>query len=143
MDGDTALKFVRSRHAAGAEGTDIARAARQQIIISSIVKKAITPQVFTNLVIDKKMIAIAKENIETDLKPSEEATLARFAFNAKDNMKSYTIPDNLLYNPPNEYKYFNKLFTHAFVFIPNNKQSIYGNTLDFGDIHNWVQTILP
>src|SRR5260221_5810884 len=53
MDGDTALKFVRSRHAAGAEGTDIARAARQQLIISSIVKKAITPQVFTNLVIDK------------------------------------------------------------------------------------------
>src|SRR5258708_5093512 len=121
MDGDTALKFVRSRHATGPEGNDIAREARQKLVISSITKKIVTPQIFTNFVIDKNLLKIAQKDIETDLKPSEEATLARYLVNAKANMKSYTIPDNLLYNPPNQYKYFNNLYTHAFVFFPNNK----------------------
>ena len=143
MDGNTALKFVRSRHASGVEGGDIAREARQQLVISAIIKKVVIPQTLTNLTVDKNLLNIAQKNIETDLKPSEEATLARYIFNARGNLKSYNIPDNLLYNPTNQYKYFNNIFTHAFVFIPNNKQSISGNNKDWSDTQNWVQTVLP
>ncbi len=137
MDGETALKFVRSRHAVGSEGNDIAREARQQLVIAAIVKKALTPEIFTNLSIDKKLINIITVNIETDLKVSEEATLARYLVDARSNIKSYTIPDNLLYNPPNQYKYANSLYTHAFVFIPANKDG------KWIDVQNWVTSILP
>lgn len=151
MNGETALEFVRSRHATGIEGSDIAREARQQLIINAIVKKAATPHVITNFSIDQKLLQIANSDIKTDLKPGEVATLARYLINAKVNMKSYTIPDELLYNPPNEYKYFNKTFTHFSVFIPNNKVSLAGYngkqsvtaTEDWSDVQSWVKSILP
>lgn len=137
MDGETALKFVRSRHASGIEGNDISREARQQLVIAAIVKKYLMPKVFTDLKLDFALFNIGMNNIKTDLKPSEEATIARYVIDAKNSMKSYTIPDTLLYTPPNEYKYSNNLYTHAFVFIPANK------TGSWIDVQNWVQTILP
>jgi LCP family protein required for cell wall assembly len=42
MDGSLALKYARSRHAFGAEGSDFARARRQQIIISAAKDKALS-----------------------------------------------------------------------------------------------------
>lgn len=41
MDGQTALNFVRSRHAEGSEGTDFAREKRQQRVIEAIKNKLI------------------------------------------------------------------------------------------------------
>ena len=42
MDGQTALNFVRSRHAEGSEGTDFAREKRQQKVIEAIKNKLIS-----------------------------------------------------------------------------------------------------
>lgn len=42
MDGETALKFVRSRHAMGSEGSDFARNKRQQLVINGLKTKAIS-----------------------------------------------------------------------------------------------------
>lgn len=39
MDGSTSLKFVRSRHATGDEGTDFARSHRQQIVLTAMMQK--------------------------------------------------------------------------------------------------------
>jgi LCP family protein required for cell wall assembly len=137
MNGETALKFVRSRHASGTEGNDIARGARQQLVIAAIIKRLLTPQVFTDLDVDKHLLKIGQGNIETDMKLSEEATLARYVVNARASFRSYSIPDNLLYNPPNEYKYFNSLYTHAFVFVPSAKDG------SWNDVQKWVQSVLP
>lgn len=137
MDGERALQFVRSRHASGTEGSDIARGARQQLVISAIVKKALTTKQLSNLSTDRKLFQVVMDNVETDLKPNEEAILARYLVNARANLKSYTIPDVLLYNPPNEYKYFNNLYTHAFVFIPARPDGTWG------DVQSWVKTVLP
>ena len=46
MDGKTALKFVRSRHSAGDEGTDFARSARQQQVIEALGNKILSWEVF-------------------------------------------------------------------------------------------------
>jgi len=49
MDGKTALKYSRSRHSADLEeGTDFARANRQQKVISAIKSKALSPAVLLN-----------------------------------------------------------------------------------------------
>lgn len=42
MDGDTALKYIRSRHSDGDQGTDDARAQRQQQVISAMANKALS-----------------------------------------------------------------------------------------------------
>jgi LCP family protein required for cell wall assembly len=45
MNGETALKFVRSRNAEGEEGTDFARSKRQQKVILAVAKKLFSYQV--------------------------------------------------------------------------------------------------
>ena len=43
MNGERALKYVRSRHGDGAEGTDFARSKRQQKVILAIKDKLMSP----------------------------------------------------------------------------------------------------
>jgi len=52
MDGSLALKYVRSRHASGAEGSDFARARRQQIVMKSIKDNVLS---FSTLVNPKRV----------------------------------------------------------------------------------------
>jgi len=55
MDGELALKFVRSRHASGVEGTDFARARRQQLVLEAVKEKFLSkstlfrPSIITNI----------------------------------------------------------------------------------------------
>jgi LCP family protein required for cell wall assembly len=39
MDGQVAMKYMRSRHAEGTEGTDTARSARQQLVIQALLQR--------------------------------------------------------------------------------------------------------
>ncbi len=68
MNGDLALKFARSRHGAGAEGTDFARARRQQKIIEAVRDKVLSADTLLN---PKKVSTILDQlnnNISTNLK---------------------------------------------------------------------------
>lgn len=68
MDGTLALKYARSRHAIGIEGSDFARAKRQQKIIVAIKDKALS---FDTLTSPKKLTDIYGEfsdKISTNLK---------------------------------------------------------------------------
>ena len=56
MNGDTALIFVRSRHAEGDEGTDLAREARQQKVIDAIKSKIMEPKVLLSPKVDLAML---------------------------------------------------------------------------------------
>lgn len=67
MDGVTALKFARSRHAEGLEGTDYARGARQQLIISALKDRFFSSKTLLNL---KTLTAISdslKSSVDTDI----------------------------------------------------------------------------
>ncbi|MDD3661758.1 MAG: LCP family protein [Candidatus Dojkabacteria bacterium] len=48
MDGETAMKFARSRHAQSSEGSDFARARRQQRLLIAIKNKLLSTDTFTN-----------------------------------------------------------------------------------------------
>lgn len=113
MDGTTALKFVRSRHAEGDEGTDIDRDRRQQLVISALKQKVFTFHFLTDR---NKLTALYKllksrlyTNITQDLYPS----LARLAFDSyrqpqKTVVLSYTPDEHgvtILENPPNSNTY--------------------------------------
>jgi LCP family protein required for cell wall assembly len=127
MDGDTALKFVRSRMAEGDEGTDQAREARQQKVIGAIKSKVMSPKVFLN---PRRVIAvfdIVQNSVETDINIQTAAVLARKAVDAGESIKQYLIPDALLVNPP-----INKTYDSQYVFIPKA-----GNG-NWKDVHAWV-----
>jgi len=129
MDGETALKFVRSRHAEGDEGTDLARSARQQKVISAIKEKALSPQIiFSQKKIDELITAL-EEHVETDIDMKTATALARFGLQAKDNINSYSVPQELLVNPP-----YSPQYDNLYVFI--------GKDENWKEVQDWVECVL-
>lgn len=131
MDGDTALKFVRSRHAEGVEGTDLARGARQQKVISAIENKIMDPKVLLNPNKSLKIWNVVMDSIETDINMESGATVARYAYKSIRIVNKYLIPENLLINPPISVKY-----DKQYIFIPK-----IGNG-NWKEVHDWVGQIL-
>lgn len=85
MDGDTALKFVRSRQAEGEEGTDIARDRRQQLVITALRQKISQPEYFLkkdNLI---SLYNLLNSNIKTNLDETLYPSLARLMFDVRGN----------------------------------------------------------
>jgi len=114
MDGQTALKFVRSRNAQGEEGTDFARTARQQKVILAIKDKILSKEF---LLSPKKAIQLFKLitlNIQTDI-PKEKYWQLLKAGSKIRNIKTTTINSNYLINPPISKKYDNQ-----WVFVPKS-----------------------
>jgi LCP family protein required for cell wall assembly len=76
LDGSTALKYARSRHSSGAEGSDFARSARQQQIISAIKDKAADQGYFKNPFKLVQLINLLANYVRTDMTPAEIKLLA-------------------------------------------------------------------
>lgn len=130
MDGETALKFVRSRNAKGDEGTDIARAKRQQKVISAIQDKLFSLGILFSPSKVKELLAIARETVEIDVSPQAGAILARRLLQSKEDINSYVLDGQFLENPPTSSRYDN-----LYVFVP-----IAG---DWSEVHGWIEEILP
>lgn len=136
MDGTTALKFARSRKAEGEEGTDLARAARQQKIIAAVKDKILNPKTFLS---PRKVLAIWKvvgDSIETDLDTSSGAVLARKVFQSQANSKSLLLPEEFLESPADAEKYDGQ-----FVFLPR-RGTLPDGKYDWSDIREWAKNIL-
>ncbi|MFC1649400.1 LCP family protein [Patescibacteria group bacterium] len=128
MDGDAALKFVRSRNAEGDEGTDLARSARQQLVFSAILNKFLSRDVLSSKESVESTWSVINSSIETDLDMNQLAVLARTFYDYRKVIKTLSIPEDLFLNPPpsREYEYL-------YVFIPS------GN---WENIRNWFSSIL-
>jgi LCP family protein required for cell wall assembly len=129
MDGETALKFVRSRNAQGDEGTDLARAARQQMIIVALKNKILSPQV---LLSPKKIWGVygeMKKSIESDIDGPTAAVLVRLILGSRDSVEQHVVSEEFLENPPISPRYDNQ-----YVFIPKD-----GN---WEAVHDWVGCLL-
>lgn len=71
MDGKTALEFVRSRHAAGEEGSDFARSRRQQHVIEAFRMKVLSLGILLNPSKLINLFTVLKDSIDTDI-PQED-----------------------------------------------------------------------
>jgi len=129
MEGETTLKFARSRNAEGDEGTDLARSARQQKIIAAISAKVLSKKVLLSPKTLLKLWEIVKNSVETDIGDSAGAILARRMLNAKGNFSSHVLPEELLVNPPESAKYDN-----LYVFIPKSG--------DWVETNRWFDCLL-
>jgi len=129
MDSETALKYSRSRNAEGDEGTDFARAARQEKLMVAIKNKILSRSVLFS---PKKLIELKNalsEFVETDINAKEGAIIARRIFSSRKNIHSYVFPEELLINPPKSPEYDN-----LYVFMPKDGL--------WDDVHKWFEKIL-
>lgn len=130
MDGETALKFVRSRNAQGEEGTDIARAARQQKVLLAIREKILSPAI---LLSPRKLLSIwraVKNSIESDISADTGVVLVRRALDAREEISTFVLSEELLENPPVSPRYDNQ-----YVFVAKKG--------DWSEINKWVLERLP
>lgn len=67
MDGSLALKYARSRHALGNEGSDFARSKRQQKILLALKDKVLAPGTFFNPQKVSSLLEMYNDNIHTNL----------------------------------------------------------------------------
>lgn len=137
MDGETALKYVRSRHALGPEGSDFARSKRQERIISAIKDKVFSLNLLLNPVNVMDIIDVIKDSIVTDIKEEEYDDFIRLAQKfQKSEIRSAIIDtgdyaaerEGLLVNPPTGAE-----FRNQWVLIPKT-----GNG-DYADIQEYVK----
>lgn len=108
MDGSTALKFSRSRNSADPEeGTDFARARRQQLVLTALAKKIKSRETVLNLDRVKELQKLFDNHTDTDLSDREMLALAKIS--AKIDLvqiRSLRIDEGtdeepgLLINPP-------------------------------------------
>lgn len=113
MDGETALKFVRSRNASGDEGTDIAREARQQKVFEGIKNKLSSNDVVMDPKKLENLFATSISNIETNIDQDTAIVLARIFADSRENLQNLSIPEDYLTVSTN-----NPNYDRQYVFIP-------------------------
>lgn len=84
MDGETALKYVRSRHARGIEGTDFARSQRQEKVIEAFKAKLLSLGTLANPGRLISLYNVVKDSIDTDIKENEYDDFIKLAQEMKD-----------------------------------------------------------
>lgn len=129
MDGERALKFVRSRKAEGDEGTDLARSRRQQQIIEAIKTKVLDKRFLLDFGNLKSLLGLVLEKTETDIDTKAIFALSRKVFLAKDSIRKESLDDRFLVNPPLLPKYDN-----LYVFVSRS-----GN---WDEVQKWIKDIL-
>jgi LCP family protein required for cell wall assembly len=76
MDGETALKFVRSRHGSNGEGSDFARSRRQQKVIVAVKEKLMSAGTLLNPARLSRLMETLEDNVATNLTAWELIQLA-------------------------------------------------------------------
>ncbi|MFC1700321.1 LCP family protein [Patescibacteria group bacterium] len=134
MDGPTALRYVRSRKGDNNEGTDFARAKRQQNVISAIKDKALSIETLVNPAKLKGLLDVYSQNVETNV---DFQTIQGFYLLSQkidfEKMISVVLDDRseadsggLLYAPEDT-----TLYGGQYVLVPQ--------TGNFNQIHAYIQ----
>jgi LCP family protein required for cell wall assembly len=129
MDGSLALKYARSRHAQGIEGSDFARAKRQQKIIEAMKDKVFSSHAYLRPGLISRIINHADDNLETNFSISEIVKM----WNLFKDVNSENINNYVLNNAPDNYLYSTKSANGAYILVPK--------TGNYKKIATWIQDI--
>lgn len=135
MDGQTALKYVRSRQAESEEGSDFARSKRQQKAIVAIKEAVLSPTFFLNPKKINELLKVVNTSVETDIPQRAYGVLARLLLEGKrENVVSESLKigdgePGLLVNPP-----ISEEYDTQWVLVPR--------TGDWQQVNEWVSCIL-
>jgi polyisoprenyl-teichoic acid--peptidoglycan teichoic acid transferase len=84
MNGAMALKFVRSRHAVGSEGSDFARAKRQEIVIEAFKNKVFSLNILLNPSKIMGLYSVFEDSVSTDIQQGEYDDFVKLAEKMKN-----------------------------------------------------------
>ena len=131
MDGATALKFVRSRHGTNGEGSDFARADRQQRVIAAFKNQVLSAGTLLNPARVTSLIQEFGRSIDTDIKIGEYGEFIKIAKKLQDGqITTHTISaegaEALLSVPPSRESYGG-----AYVLVPKGE--------GWGRVHSEVE----
>ncbi len=141
MSGETALKYVRSRHALGPEGSDFARSKRQEKVISAFKEKVFSAGTLLNPLKLVSLFDTFQSSIDTDIKKDEYDDFVKLANKMKGSTTKNFVIDTgdesvdrpaLLYNPPLSQEQFGG----AWVLVPRKGA---GN---YSEIQNYVKCLV-
>ena len=119
MNGQTALKFVRSRHAEGDEGTDFARSKRQDAVITAVRKKISLRNI-------KKLYDIFSKRVKTDISIDELFAIVKIGLEMNRNsLRSVNIIEPVVYNPP-----ISATYEYQWVLVSKNIPDFISNSLE-------------
>lgn len=100
MDGKRALKYVRSRHAIGEEGTDFARGKRQQEVLLAIKKRLISKDVLMNPSLVLSLYKAFDDASDTDMNIGQLMTVGKLFISIGDGKSRQISIEDQLYVPP-------------------------------------------
>jgi len=137
MDGDRALKYVRSRKGTNGESTDFARSERQQKVIAAVKNKALSLDTLVNPTKIKELYDLYSSQVDTNINFSDVQSFYLLSQQINfDRITSVVLDDRsaadeggLLYAPTG-----NELYQGRYVLIPKAG--------DFSQVHAYVQRYL-
>ncbi|MBU0614384.1 LCP family protein [Patescibacteria group bacterium] len=94
MNGETALMFSRSRHGTNGEGSDFARAKRQQNILLAVKDKILSPAILLSPGKLNKLASLFKDTVQTNMGIWEILRLAQYVPNIDTKNISLTVLDD-------------------------------------------------
>ncbi len=101
MNGETALKFVRSRNAEGKEGTDFARIKRQQKVLEALKVKIINLIKTFNLKKYQQFYSLIDRNVKRDITNQQLAIILKnIVFKKNFQQKQIVLEEDFFINPP-------------------------------------------
>ncbi|MEK7665937.1 MAG: LCP family protein, partial [Patescibacteria group bacterium] len=115
MDGTTALRFVRSRHGTNGEGSDFARAARQQIILLAVKDRLLSASTFLNPSRITKIMGLLSSNIVTNMSVWELARLGSYLPSINTKKITHHVLDESTDSP-----LYATTINGAYVLLPKN-----------------------
>ncbi len=127
MDGALALKYVRSRHAEGEEGSDFARSRRQQDVLVAIKQKIMQPNVFLRPSVAFSLLGAFDEATDTDMNIGELLTVGKLSARIKTDAVVKISFEDLLVSPPS-WEYGGR-----YVLVPRE---------DFDAVHAYIKSKL-
>lgn len=135
MDGARVLKFVRSRHAQGDEGTDFARGKRQQLVMEALKNKVMSPAfIKANLTKLPQLFSAFDDTTDTDMNLSEQILFLKSFVQWNDRIIRKLVLDDgdaekgrkgFLVNPPLEQS--------------DGEWILLARTGNFDEIHKFIQ----
>jgi len=131
MNGETALKFVRSRNAEGKEGTDFAREARQQKVIETVKNKLFASVKKLSLKTYRQLYQLINPLVKRDI-TNQQITiiLKNIVFKGKIKQEKIVLDQDFFTNPEVNSPEYDGLW----VLIPTDK--------NFSLIHRYIGCVL-
>ncbi len=131
MTGSLALKYARSRHAMGIEGSDFARARRQQKILEAVKNELLSVHNILKPSLINKLIKTVNNNFETNIGIAQVIEI----WNTFKDTEKEDIINIVLDDGPNNYLRAGRSEQGAYTLLPK--------TGNYTEIKNLIKNIFP